>query len=209
VSVRPIVLTVGRLVEKKGHDTLLRAAAVARDRGHDFRLRIAGEGAEWSALQRLVHALDLDERVTFLGPLSEAEIRREYERADLFALACRELENGDRDGIPNVVLEAMAHSLPIVSTLCGGISEAVEDGESGLLAPQEDVEAFADLLTRLIAERELRERLGAAGRERALTRFDRRANLPTVVEALAHTLQLAPANLQAGREEAPTLQAVA
>jgi glycosyltransferase involved in cell wall biosynthesis len=110
----PVVLTVGRLVEKKGHETLLRAVAVLQERGHAFRLRIAGEGIEWSRLQRLVHELRLEERVAFLGPLSESEIEQEYANADIFALACRQLENGDRDGIPNVVLEAMARGLAIV-----------------------------------------------------------------------------------------------
>src|SRR5262249_8922868 len=110
-SHEPVVLTVGRLVEKKGHETLLRAAATVNDRGRPFRLRIAGEGVEWPRLQRLVHELGLDGRVTFLGPLSESEVAREYAAADVFALGCRELANGDRDGIPNVLLEAMAHGL--------------------------------------------------------------------------------------------------
>src|SRR5207302_10975871 len=104
---RPVILSVGRLVEKKGYATLIAAAAVLRERGLDFRLRLVGEGPQWAALQRLVHQLDLAERVTFLGPLSESEVRAQYAQGSVFALACQELADGDRDGIPNVILEAM------------------------------------------------------------------------------------------------------
>src|SRR5713101_3685659 len=156
----PVVLTVGRLVEKKGHETLLRAAALLQERGHAFRLRIAGEGVEWPRLQRLVHELRLEERVAFLGPLSESEVEREYANADIFALACRQLENGDRDGIPNVVLEAMAHGLAIVSTTGTGVGEAVADGESGLLAAPGDPDALAEKLARLLTDESLRVQIG-------------------------------------------------
>jgi glycosyltransferase involved in cell wall biosynthesis len=182
---RPVVLSVGRLVEKKGHETLLRAAAIVRDHGRAFRLRIAGEGVEWARLQRLVHQLGLGEHVAFLGPLDENEVEREYVNADIFALACRELANGDRDGVPNVILEAMAHGLAIVSTSNGGVSEAVTDLESALLAEQGDIDGFADRLERLIVDVPLRTRLGERARERARARFDRAANLPHVLAALA------------------------
>jgi glycosyltransferase involved in cell wall biosynthesis len=178
------VLSVGRLVEKKGHDTLVRAVAVLRDRGVDVGLRIVGEGAEWSRLQRLVHELGVESRVTFTGPLTEAEVRAEYEQAHVFALACRELENGDRDGIPNVLLEAMAHGLPIVSTRCAGILEAVEDGRSALLADPDDAEGVADRLAQTLSDDVLRSRLGSGAARRARERFDRAANLPRVVDAL-------------------------
>lgn len=178
------VLSVGRLVEKKGHDTLVRAAGLLRDRGVDVRLRIVGEGAEWSRLQRLVHELDVDDSVTFTGPLSEAEVRSEYERAHVFALACRELENGDRDGIPNVLLEAMAYGLPIVSTQCGGILEAVEDGRSALLAEPDDAEGLADRLAEIVSDNVLSSRIGSGAAQRVQKHFDRERNLPAVVDAL-------------------------
>lgn len=178
------VLSVGRLVPKKGHDTLVRAAALLRDRGVDVRLRIVGEGAEWSLLQRLVHELDVDDRVTFTGPLIEAEVRSEYETAHIFALACRELENGDRDGIPNVLLEAMAHGLPIVSTRCSGILEAVEDGRSALLADPDDVVGLADRLAEVVSDHVQRGRIGSGAAQRVQQHFDRDRNLPTVVDAL-------------------------
>jgi glycosyltransferase involved in cell wall biosynthesis len=179
----PVVLSVGRLVEKKGYDVLLRAAALVHLRGVDFRLRIVGEGVEWARLQRLVHELGLTERVAFLGPLSEGEVQIEYERADAFALACRELENGDRDGIPNVLLEAMAHGLPVVATTCAGVVEAVDE-ESALLAPQDDPVAIAAHLERLLLDAALREQLGAEAHAQVRRRFDRAETLPAVLSAL-------------------------
>jgi len=181
---RARILAVGRLVEKKGHETLLLAAALLRDRGLDFSLRLAGEGPEWSRLQRLVHELRLGDRVVFLGPLSEGEVRAEYEQADIFALPCRKLANGDQDGLPNVILEAMAHGLPVVSTRLDGIAEAIVDGDSGLLADQDDPGAIAGHLGHLIEDAEFRERIGEAGRSRVAERFERSANLPRVIEAL-------------------------
>jgi glycosyltransferase involved in cell wall biosynthesis len=201
-SYEPVVLTVGRLVEKKGHETLLRAAATVNDRGRPFRLRIAGEGVEWPRLQRLVHELGLDGRVTFLGPLSESEVAREYAAADVFALGCRELANGDRDGIPNVLLEAMAHGLAIVATTVSGIAEAVIDGETALLSAPDDVEGFAMSLERLLVEPILRERLAKRAREDVVARFDRRGNLPNVLEALA-SAALIPGDTAPRVEERP------
>jgi glycosyltransferase involved in cell wall biosynthesis len=191
----PVILSVGRLVEKKGYPTLLRAAALLRDRGVGFRLRLVGEGPEWAALQRLVHELGLGERVSFLGPLTESEVRAQYAQAQVFALACEELTNGDRDGIPNVILEAMACGLPVASTASPGVAEAVVDGECGLLVPQGDTDALAATLTRLLADRELRRRLGSRARARVVDRFDRRAHLGRAADVLraAGLLRVDPA----------------
>lgn len=180
----PVVLSVGRLVEKKGYPTLLRAAALVRDRGLAFQLRIAGEGPEWPALQRLVHELGLGRQVSFLGPLTESELRAQYAQAQVFALACQELTNGDRDGIPNVILEAMACGLAVASSASPGVAEAVVDGESGLLVPQGDEAALAAALARLLADPELRQRLGMAGRARAVEGFDRTVHLARAADVL-------------------------
>lgn len=203
-SQRPQLLAVGRLVEKKGHETLLLAAALLRDNGRDFSLRLVGEGPEWPRLQRLVHELRLGDRVVFLGPLSESEVRAEYERADIFVLPCRKLANGDQDGLPNVILEAMAHGLPVASTRLDGIAEAIVDGESGLLADQDDPAGLAQHLERLIEDAELRRRIGDAGRTRVAERFEGSANLPRVIDALVEA-GIVPAHAA----EEPKLRAVA
>jgi glycosyltransferase involved in cell wall biosynthesis len=207
----PVVLCVGRLVEKKGYGILLRAAALLRERGLDFRVRIAGEGPQWSVLQRLAHELGLSETVSFLGPLTELEVRAECDNADVFALACHELENGDRDGIPNVILEAMAHGLPVVSTTGSGVAEAVVDGESGLLAPQNDPRLFAVALARLLEDRQLRADVGRAARGRVEAKFDSDANLPLVVEALAEAgiLHVPGRSIDGGSGDERSLRAVA
>jgi glycosyltransferase involved in cell wall biosynthesis len=102
----------------------------------------------------------------------------------VFALACRELENGDRDGIPNVLLEAMAHGLAIVSTRCPGVQEAVVDEQSALLAEPNDVDGVAARLERVLVDDGLSSRLAISATERARERFDREANLPTVINTL-------------------------
>jgi glycosyltransferase involved in cell wall biosynthesis len=176
----PRVLTVGRLVPKKGHDLLIRAAAALRDDGVSFELRLAGDGVEWPKLQRLVHELGVADRVTFLGPLTPAEVREELAAAAVFALACRTMPDGDRDGLPNVVLEAMAAELPIVSTTMAGVSEAVQDGLSGLLVAPEDPGALAAALRAVLDDPALGLALGRGAGERVRAVFDRRETLPRV-----------------------------
>ncbi len=135
--------------------------------------------------------------------------RQEYANADIFALACRQLENGDRDGIPNVVLEAMARGLAIVSTTGTGVAEALTDGESALLAPQSDVEGFAGKLEQLIVDPQLRERLASQARERVAEGFDRSANLPQVIDALAAAALIPAARQPRKKKAGAALEAVA
>jgi glycosyltransferase involved in cell wall biosynthesis len=187
------ILSVGRLVEKKGHDTLIRSAALLRDRGVQFTVRIAGDGVEWPRLQRLVHALSLGERVIFLGPLTPAEVRAEYAAASVFAIACRTLPSGDRDGLPNVVLEAMLHGLPVVSTIQSGIAEAVDDERTGLLVAPEDPVSLADALERVLTEDLLAEHLAAGARKSVRARFDRARLLANVSAALTDAGLIPPA----------------
>ena len=181
----PRILTIGRLVPKKGHDVLVAAAAALRERGVAFQVRIAGDGAEWPRLQRLVHELELGDRVVFLGPLTPAEVRDEVAAASVFALACRVTPDGDRDGLPNVVLEAMASGLPVVSTTLAGVAEAVEDARSGLLVPPENPAALASALQRVLDDRTFAAQLGRAAAERIRTSFDRERTLPRVFATLA------------------------
>jgi glycosyltransferase involved in cell wall biosynthesis len=180
----PRVLSVGRLVEKKGHDTLIRAAGLLRDEGVPFTLRIAGDGPEWPRLQRLVHELDLAGQVTFLGPLSSAEVQSEYGSASVFALACRQLANGDRDGLPNVLLEALVQGLPVVGTTQAGIVEAVEHGCTALLVPPDKPDALADAIRRVLTDPQLAQRLGASGQASVCERFDERKLSEAVLTAL-------------------------
>jgi len=186
---RPLLLSVGRLRAKKGFDTLVAACAHLRDKGVDFSCNIVGYGPEESNLRRLISDAGLDDHVYLLGKLTHDEVLKQYQRASAFVLPCRILADGDRDGIPNVLLEAMAMELPVVSTAVSGIPEAIEDGRNGLLVPTASAQAIADALTRLLADPVLRERLGRAGRRTVTQRFSHR-NLDLLLKLLSGRRQV-------------------
>jgi glycosyltransferase involved in cell wall biosynthesis len=166
------VVAVGRMVPKKGFDVLVDAVAELTGRGVELELVIAGEDGPDAATIRRQVAERCPDVVQFTGPLSQCELLTLYRGADVFALACRVDADGDRDGIPNVMVEAMAAGLPVVSTAVSGIPELIRDGENGLLVPPEDPGALASALLRLASDVSLRDRLAAAGRETVAERFD-------------------------------------
>ncbi|MHB8658653.1 MAG: glycosyltransferase family 4 protein [Solirubrobacteraceae bacterium] len=180
----PVVLSVGRLIEKKGFDTLIRAARHLADQGVSFRLSIAGDGPLWATLQRLTNELELGEHVRFLGPLNQRELERPFSEASVFALPCRVAVDGNRDGLPNTLLEAMARGLPVVSTTLESIREAVPDENCGLLVQPENPAELAAALAQLLGDPPLRARLGEAARRRAVETFDRRLHARRVYEVL-------------------------
>ena len=166
------VLAVGRLVAKKGFDVLVEACAGLRERGVDFEAVIVGQDDKHGdEVRRRIAALGLHEQVRLPGPMGQAELSEEYRRAGVVCLPCRLLAN-DRDGIPNVLIEAMASRVPVVTTAVSGIPELVSDGENGLLVPPDDPEALAAALIRLREEPELAGRLARAGEETVRRRFD-------------------------------------
>ena len=162
---RPLrIVSVGRLVEKKGHATLVEACAILRDRGVDVRCAIAGEGPLRPDLEAQIARLNVGERVHLLGGVPEAEVAGLLRAADLFVLACRVGRDGDRDGMPVAIAEAMAAGLPVVSTTLEGIEELVRPG-AGTLVPPEDPAALADAIAAIAAATpEERAAMGRAGR---------------------------------------------
>jgi glycosyltransferase involved in cell wall biosynthesis len=170
----PLILSVGRLVEKKGFPELLHACALLAQGGHRFRCVIYGEGPMGDALATLRDELGLREAVALAGPRSPQELVAIFQSADVFALTPFVAANGDRDGVPNVLVEAMACGIPVVSTQVGGIPELVRHGENGLLAAPQDVAAAAAHLARLLDDPGLRRRLGAAARSTVEADFDTR-----------------------------------
>jgi glycosyltransferase involved in cell wall biosynthesis len=167
------VLGVGRLVPKKGFDVLLEACGRLLRQGLDLDMVLVGEDDEHAPLlRRTIAALRLDERVRLTGPLLQPALYREYLRASVFCLPCRILADGDRDGIPNVLPEAMACGLPVVTTPISGIPELVADGVNGLTVPPEDPEALARAILRLHQEPGLAARLSRAARTTVQQRFD-------------------------------------
>jgi glycosyltransferase involved in cell wall biosynthesis len=167
------LLAVGRLVRKKGLDTFVDACAALQSRGVDFEAVIAGESGDHEAEVRgRVTAHGLEERVRFLGPLTQEGLFEQYQRASVFALPCRVLEDGDRDGIPNVLMEAMACGVPVVTTGVSGITELVRDGENGLIVDPDRPTELADALHRLIKDPGLAQDIGRQGRETIARSFD-------------------------------------
>ncbi|MDW3177440.1 MAG: glycosyltransferase family 4 protein [Acidimicrobiia bacterium] len=167
------IVSVGRLVPKKGIDLLIRSVAELRDQDVPVIVRVLGEdGDEGDRLRLLASELNVDDLITFVGPVTQSALFAEYRSADVFCLPCRILDDGDRDGIPNVLAEAMAAGLAVVSTPISGIPELVDDRSNGLLVPSEDSSALAKALSELHRDLELRRRLGAASRETISQRFD-------------------------------------
>lgn len=167
------IISVGRLVEKKGFDVLVDAIALLLEHGMEVTAAIAGESGDQEArIRQRVTTAGLDDRIEFLGTLSQAELFAEYRRSSVFALACRITDDGDRDGIPNVLMEAMAAGLPVVSTSVSGIPELVDHGVNGLLIAPEDPEALADALWRLAKDPALSHRLAVAGAATIAEHFD-------------------------------------
>jgi glycosyltransferase involved in cell wall biosynthesis len=169
------VLSVGRLVAKKGFDVLVDAQALLAERGVLAETTVAGGDADGSfgvELRRRIAASGVDAQVRLVGTMSQEALFEEYARASVFCLPCRVLDDGDRDGIPNVIVEAMAAGLPVVTTRISGIPELVEDGVNGLLVEPDDPEGLADALLRVHGDGRLRERLAVAGEATVRERFD-------------------------------------
>lgn len=181
-----VLLSVGRLVEKKGTDVLLEALAQLPPALH-WRLVHIGGGPLKPQLERLAEARGIAGRISWRGALPQPEVLAALRGADLFALASRVAGDGDRDGLPNVLAEAQSQGLACAATAVSAIPELVEDGGTGILVPPESPAALAHALRSLIADPARRAALGAAGRERVRTRFQMEPNL----ERLARRFGLA------------------
>jgi colanic acid/amylovoran biosynthesis glycosyltransferase len=173
----PLVLAVGRLVEKKGFDVLIEACRLLRDAGVRFRCVIVGKGELKRDLRRLVSAHGLEQHVELAGPLPREQLLELFPRASVLAAPCVVGGDGNRDGLPTVLTEALALKVPVVATPVTGIPELVEDGRTGLIVPERDAAALAGAIRRLIEEPEAAQRLAAAGRARVEQDFDLRANV--------------------------------
>ncbi len=184
------ILSVGRLVEKKGFDCLVRACAILRDRGYSFSCRIVGgDDAYGSVLRELIAALRLQDWVTIEDSVTQERLRMTYAESTVFALPCQVMENGDRDGIPNVLAEAMAMELPVISTDISGIPEIVRHGVNGLLVPERNPAAMADALEMLWRNPAYARRLGAAARATICDMFDSRRNTVALHTLFAERLR--------------------
>ena len=170
-AIPPTIISIGRLIEKKGFSDLVEACRLLRARGTDFRCQIIGEGPLQAALQEQITAGGLTSVVLLTGPLAQGEVIDRLARAWVFALPCVPETGGGMDNLPTVVMEAMAAALPVVSTPLGGVPEMVLDGVTGFLVPGDQPAALAEALSRVLADRTLARSLGEAGRQRAGSSF--------------------------------------
>ena len=185
-----LILHVGRLVEKKGTKVLIEALTGLAD----AKLVIIGDGPLRGALERQARALG--ERVRFLGELPSDDVAQWMRRASVLAAPSVIAADGDAEGLPNVVVEAAASGLPVVSTIHSGIPEAIEDGVSGFLVPEGDVGGLAARLTELLESEPLRREMGVAARRLAERKFSRQTlteRLESIYDEVAGFDRQAPA----------------
>lgn len=178
------LLSVGRAVEKKGFDTLLEALALLPDRLHWHWTHIAG-GPLLDDLKAQGERLGLSNRLTFLGSQAQSRVLQAYREADLFVLPCRIAADGDRDGLPNVIVEAQSQKLAVLSTPISGVPELITDGENGVLVPPDDPAALASAITELAADPERRAAMGEAGMVRVHAEFNADREIAQLVHLLA------------------------
>jgi glycosyltransferase involved in cell wall biosynthesis len=170
------ILSIGRAVPKKGYDVLLHALALLPGNLH-WRFTHIGGGNQLANLMPLAEKLGIADRITWKGALAQEEVLEHYRSADIFALACRVAADGDRDGLPNVLVEASSQNLVCVSTNISGIPELLTGGENGFIVPPEDPRLLAVALEHAVREPELRHRLGQAAESRVRKHFDHNSSI--------------------------------
>lgn len=170
--VEPRIVSVGRLIEKKGFDVLIEACALLRQEALEFSCEIIGTGEKAEELQAQIERLNLAGHVRLMGPRPQAEIVECVRRGMVFAAPCVVGRDGNADGLPTVLIEAMALGVPCVSTDVTGIPELVRDGETGLMVPQQDAAQLSAALRRLLTQAGLRAQLAEAGRRLVERQFD-------------------------------------
>ena len=165
------IICVCRLSPKKGLDVAIRACAKLRDNNVKFLFEIAGDGPQRRALEKLIERLHLADNVKFLGAKPNDQLTELFGRACVFLMPCVKSSDGDMDGIPVAMMEAMACEVPVVSTAISGIPELVKDELTGRLAPEKDVDALAQILKELLEDMDKIRKFGKAGREHVLKDF--------------------------------------
>ena len=179
----------GRLIEKKGLPVTLRAFSTFLKQHPKATLTIAGEGPLLPELQNLARELNIEERVSFSGFVSQDELREIYYRSHIFLHPSQTGRDGNQEGIPNAMLEAMATGLTVFATEHGGIPEAIENGVNGVLVPERDGEALARLLLNAVQDPDLLSRIARAGAQAVRKRFDLQQQTQRLEEIYFRTLE--------------------
>jgi glycosyltransferase involved in cell wall biosynthesis len=174
---RPLILSVGQLVERKGFVHLIKGCRGLKDQGYDFICHVVGAGPQRQELETLIKDLSLESIVIVCGALRHEQVIEKYKQATMFVLPCVLSSTGNLDGIPNVLPEAMAMQLPVISTDISGIPELVEHQVNGLLVPPGNEVALVAAMAQLLDDPALREKLGRNGRQTVIERFDAERNI--------------------------------
>jgi glycosyltransferase involved in cell wall biosynthesis len=185
----PLILSVGRLVEKKGFADLIKACRLLKDWGVNFNCEIVGSGPLGASLDDCIAKLGLEKWVRLRGQRPHQELGNHYLNAMVFALPCVVAANGDRDILPNVLKEAMAIGVPVVTTRLKGIEELVTHEETGLLTNPGDIEGLAKSLQRLLTDPELRQRLADQARRLIEERFNLQVNFGRLRQLLGEMIE--------------------
>jgi len=181
----PLIITIGRLIPKKGFSDLIRACAWLARGGKSFRCEIIGEGPLENELREQIEALGLRNHVNLTGAKPQSELRRRLAAANVFVLPSVIDPEGGMDNLPTVIMEAMATGLPVVSTNIGGIPEMVIENETGFLVQPGNVEAIGDAIEEVVNDRSLTQRLGQCGYERAQALFSIEKNVRELCAVLS------------------------
>jgi glycosyltransferase involved in cell wall biosynthesis len=189
----PVVLFVAQLADRKGAPFLVQACRILKEREVPFHCTIIGGGdVEKQRLEQLIARYGPKERVSLTGALPQEQVKPYFDRADVFVLPCITAQNGDMDGIPVALMEAMAMEIPTVSTYVSGIPELIEHGTSGLLVQEKDAVALADALERLFENEQLRADLGKGGRRKIVREFDLYRNVARLADLFESYLNVDP-----------------
>ena len=191
------LLTVCRAVEKKGLDTLVDALALLPE-DLNWRFTHIGAGDLVAKLKEQAERCGISERIRWQGPRDQSEVLAAYGASDIFVLPCRIAADGDRDGLPNVIVEAQSQGLCCVSTDVSGVPELIDDGANGLLVLPDEPQQLADALARLIADPAARSQMGSAGQDRVRKDFDFRASIAKLKELFDSVLPASEAARRTG-----------
>ena len=180
------ILCVGRLTSAKGQHLLIDAVDQLAQQGWPVRLRLVGGGADEASLKQRAFEIDNPSAIIFEGAINQNGIRALYSKADLFCIA------SFAEGIPVVLMEAMAMEIPCVTTRVAGISELIRDGVDGLLVSPSDLDGLVEALARLMSDDNLRKRLAKSGRARVAEQYDLRKNVETLASIFTAHISAEP-----------------
>jgi len=197
------ILSIARLTAKKGLPTVLQALAQLKQRGMAFEYTLIGDGDDRQDVLDLIETLGLSAQTRWLGTLPHDVVREHYRRSDLFALGCEIAANGDRDGIPNVLVESLAMGVPVVATRVSAIPEIITHGETGLLVEPGQPDRMASAIRQGLEDHDFRLRVITAGRQRVQASFDNIKLVDELVGIHRHHLQAAVSDRKNTRASQP------